>query len=287
MMSGDLLAEQRDACLAPLRCALNLGRTRPAGAWLLALAALALCAGCDDERYGDQRGVPDAGVDVSVPDAGGVDAAPDSGGDASVSAVRTLLTRNPYGNTSVTGNLLVDGDFEFSGSDGQYGWIAFSSQGLRHETGGLCRSGVSCGRMTNRSRMLAYAVAAPGAPMRLELWTKPEGGDCGAVAVYVIGLVSRDTPLYAQATAKHPTADANGWCLLAAATPVVTEQPGLYLEKDGQGDVLIDDAVLLPSSAQARLIQPRVSEVQRARIVAAAEEARRRRRFGAAKQLKP
>ncbi|MCA9639787.1 MAG: hypothetical protein KC492_03805 [Myxococcales bacterium] len=246
------------------------------------LWGVTIASGCSDETYKqtlDEAPAADAGTDAPEQDAappkdGGSDAEPPK-------AVRSLQVRNPYGNVAAVDNLLVDGDFEFSDHDGQYGWLSFSNSsfGLLLETGGLCRSGITCGRLTKNRRMLAYAVAANGQAMDLSLWVKPKDGDCNAVAVYAIGCISNDTPVFAQATPSASAPGSDGWCELSARTPAVSEQPCLYLENSSAEDLLIDDAVLSASSGQARLIPPKVGVEQYARIRATAEEARKRRRF--------
>ncbi|MCA9626589.1 MAG: hypothetical protein KC766_02930 [Myxococcales bacterium] len=252
--------------------------------WLLTFACATLVSlGCSDEMYA-QEGVRgpanDAGLDAPTQDASGDAQHPD--------AVRTLEVRNPYGNVQAVDNLLIDGDFEFSDHQGQYGWLSFSSYGLQLETGGLCRSGSTCGRLTRNRRMLAYAVAAQNQPMALSLWVKPKNGDCAAVAVYAIGCISDDTPVFAEAKSAADQPGADGWCELTARMATVDEQPCLYLENASDDDVLIDDAVLetapearvLPPSARAQSpLPPKVPVARYSRIRKTAEQARRRRRF--------
>src|SRR5690606_37838607 len=80
--------------------------------------------------------------------------------------VRDVVIRNPFGGPS--DNLLADGDFELSivpeGNSGQYGWIAFKQSGaeqpLLAETGGLCKSGLRCGRLPKRSIVFGRGTSA-------------------------------------------------------------------------------------------------------------------------------
>ncbi|MEZ4375021.1 MAG: hypothetical protein R3B07_29685 [Polyangiaceae bacterium] len=247
-----------------------------------ALLSVAAFAGCSDETFSQATDTPpvaDAGADAPAQDAAPPkDAATDANPPK---AVRSLEVRNPYGNVAAVDNLLVDGDFEFSDHDGQYGWLSFSNSsfGLLLETGGLCRSGITCGRLTKNRRMLAYAVAAPQQAMDLSLWVKPKDGDCNGVAVYAIGCISDNTPVFAQATALSSAPGSDGWCELSARTPQVSEQPCLYLENGSTDEVLVDDAVLSAATGQARVVPPRVSVAQLTRIRQTAELARRRRRF--------
>ena len=127
--------------------------------WVAFLGFASTALGCSDESPDNSGATPglDAGTDAPMKDA---EPPQDSGKDAEQpKPVRTLELRNPYGNVAAVDNLLIDGDFEFSDRDGQYGWLGFSNSsfGLDHETGGLCRSGVTCGRMPRNRRMIAYA----------------------------------------------------------------------------------------------------------------------------------
>lgn len=249
--------------------------------WVAFLGFASTALGCSDESPDNSGATPglDAGTDAPMKDA---EPPQDSGKDAEQpKPVRTLELRNPYGNVAAVDNLLIDGDFEFSDRDGQYGWLGFSNSsfGLDHETGGLCRSGVTCGRMPRNRRMIAYAVAAQNQPMNLSLWTKPKDGDCGAVAVYAIGCISDETPVFAQATPTSLQPGSDGWCKLEGRTPVVREQPCLYLENESDDEVLVDDAVLSAASGQARIVSPTVSLARHTRMRETTELARRRRRF--------
>ena len=63
--------------------------------------------------------------------------------DAGLTVKRTVEQRSPFGNTSYPANLLVDGDFEFTGRNEQMPWLAFGNAGqqtLNYDTGGLCHS---------------------------------------------------------------------------------------------------------------------------------------------------
>lgn len=255
-------------------------RVKPTVGWAGGFGVLMLAlSACHDEPYG-VRGVADAAPPDAAPDAGVPDAAVDAPAPDAGQPVRRLLTRSPWGRVSVPQNLLLDGDFELSGAEGQFGWLSFSrgGAGLRHETGGLCRSGVSCGVLQRGQVMLGYAVAAPEAPMELRVWLHPASGGCDDVGVYVIGCVSERTPILGQARASQSAPDADGWCELSGVTPVVREQPCVYLDNESTGIVRVDDVTLLPLAGQAKLAQrpaPSVAVVKRATEAAAAARAGR------------
>ncbi|MBL8741515.1 MAG: hypothetical protein JNK04_10490, partial [Myxococcales bacterium] len=110
-------------------------------ALFLSIAAL---AGCQDEVI-DPVTTPTS--TTTVPTAEPTGGAPPLPGPK----VRDVYQRNPFG--VPLENLLVDGDFELSitrESTGQYGWRRLHNGGLKPtpaETGGLCKSGLRCGRV--------------------------------------------------------------------------------------------------------------------------------------------
>ena len=58
--------------------------------------------------------------------------------------LRTVETRSPFGELR-SDNLFLDGDFEFTGRNGQMPWLVFRSNGqgtIGFDTGGKCFSGV-------------------------------------------------------------------------------------------------------------------------------------------------
>ena len=97
--------------------------------------------------------------------------------------------------------------------------------------------------------------------------------------MYAIGCISDETPVFAQATPTSLQPGSDGWCKLEGRTPVVREQPCLYLENESDDEVLVDDAVLSAASGQARIVSPTVSLARHTRMRETTELARRRRRF--------
>src|SRR5262245_4991764 len=101
---------------------------------------------------------------------------------------RTVETRVPFGGPA--GNLLVDGDFEvsisFEGSGEQLAWIALTESGgesyLRGETGGLCKSGLSCGVLESGVLLYGRGTAAKDAAMDASIYMKPPAGRGCAIA---------------------------------------------------------------------------------------------------------
>jgi len=177
------------------------------------------------------------------------DAAATDGASASFDAgprIRSVELRNPFGNTR-TDNLLVDGDFELTGGQGQYGWRSFSPQGeetLVRETGGLCRSGVTCGVLTSASDLIAFAAAPRDAQIEVGLWAKPSQPDCDLISVSVISCASLIITSLATVLPSSAAPDANGWCRYQGVAAKMDEQPCVYVRanSDPSDRVLLDEA---------------------------------------------
>ncbi len=208
---------------------------------------LLLAAGCGDDETllrpldaGASPGV-DAGTDAEPPPA---DAA---------APVRTIETRNPFGNTALTANLMVDGDFELTSGNGQYGWRAVGSAGaadLIRETGGLCRSGVTCAVLTTDADLLGMAAAPKDQSMDITVWTKPPQADCGLTTVNVISCTTLLVTAVATVPPETSEPDATGWCRHHAVAPPMTDGPCLFVESlDTEGRILVDDVSITPAAA--------------------------------------
>src|SRR5262249_48889950 len=133
--------------------------------------------------------------------------------------VRTVSVRNPLGEGPAN-NLLLDGDFETSVSygTGQYGWRMFDSSGsgekpMNVETGGLCRSGLSCVKLHKGELMLGRGTAAAlGKGHVMEAYTKvPDGVACAKVQVIAVECDSFGVLKAAKADKDLD----NGWCHLS------------------------------------------------------------------------
>jgi hypothetical protein len=208
--------------------------------------------------------------------------------------IRSVETRSPWG--GVPGNLLVDGDFEFSvvieGSQPQAGWFAFGNFGranLRGETGGLCKSGLRCAVMSDDQALFGQGTSARDSAMIAGLWAKlPAGYDCNAIAYDILRCSSFFSVAAIPPVSEQP--DADGWCEYRG---MVNAQPSgacVFIENTlAEGDVaLVDLATLLPV-ATAEKMQPgrkaqrggKVPAARAARGRKIAEAVRRQRRFGA------
>lgn len=214
---------------------------------LCALALIATAA-CGEEELSP---VPTASATVEPPDAGPTGGSPPVG-----PRVRDVFVRNPFGGPLQ--NLLADGDFELSivpsqAAGGQYGWIALSPNGssaigMNGETGGLCRTGLRCGRVGANNLLFGRGTAAPGmVGHHASIWMKPLGEvspdkPCGVATVMILGCDAFDIKKTLKA-ADAP--DAQGFCEIAG--DVVGSRSALcfYVEVGGV-DVLADSATLLP-----------------------------------------
>jgi hypothetical protein len=202
--------------------------------------------GCGDDETllrpldGGTPPAVEAGADAKPPP---VDAGP---------PVRTVETRNPFGNTAVAKNLMVDGDFELTSGDGQFGWRAIGSAGaatLLRETGGLCRSGVTCAILTSDADLLGMAAAPKDQSMDITVWSKPPEADCGLTTVSVISCTTLFVSAVATVPPEKSEPDATGWCRHHAVAPPMTEGPCLFVESLlADGRILVDDVSIVPAS---------------------------------------
>jgi hypothetical protein len=212
--------------------------TRPV-AYLAAL--LALACGTEERLSNEPDPVDSGGVDSAAPDADPPDAGP---------PIRSVETRNPFGNTAAESNLMVDGDFEWTSGFGQHGWRATSTTaevGVSRAFGGFCRSGVSCGILENGVAMIGLATAPRGKSMLITLYSKPPEADCGLTTINVISCTSGTVFSIATVPPTTPVPAASGWCQHRAIAPPMDEQPCLYITTFAQVGqrVLVDDASIV------------------------------------------
>lgn len=189
-------------------------------------------------------------------DAGRTNAAEGGAAPAPGRRLRTVEQRNPFGDTAIEDNLLVDGDFELSSNSGQYGWRAISIQpgaqgqtDLITETGGLCHSGLSCGVVKNGLDLLAFGAEPRDKPMDVSIWVKPPVPDCGAVSVELISCTSQIVTSVATLAPLTPTPGSDGWCHLESIASSMDSQPCLFVSAslpDNQR-ALVDDASIVPA----------------------------------------
>jgi hypothetical protein len=224
-----------------------------------------------------------------VGDSGASDAQNDGNIDAGA-VIRTVELRNPFGNTTLIENFLVDGDFELTAGQGQFGWRSISNAGevvLARETGGLCRSGVSCGVLESRADFVAFGAAPPDADLEVSLWAKPPVPDCGLVSVSVISCSSLFVQQLAAVLPVGDEPDSAGWCRYQGVAPKMLEQPCLYLSTSiaAEQRVLIDEAYL--TSARAAAMRRLAATVPTPALLARIEHALRwiheHKKFGRAR----
>lgn len=251
------------------------------------LTALVVLSGCGEIVPQNQVGV------APVP-------AADAGSDAEAPvAIRTVETRNPFGNLAAD-NLVLDGDFEFTGRQGQMPWLNFSSRQatLDFETGGLCASGVRCAKVVRGSGLFGW-MASPKAGSSIQVslkartlvgTTKTDGADgtCPEpkLNVYVIDIDNQNTIERIRFARSTPAV--NGFCTYQSTTNAIPfASPGIYVEPDelaAREVVLIDAAVATvvpPTSARSFVPSEPPSAASKARIVQVSDWVRRQRKLAA------
>jgi hypothetical protein len=248
----------------------------------LFIAAIAANGACEAS---EQTGLEPVPVDVTTLTPGGGGSPPTPPPDAGP-RIRTVAVRNPLGGSP--GNLLVDGDFEFSISRGwgQFAWVSWSSSGdqaLKAETGGLCRTGLRCLVLDPHVALWGQGAAADGVPMVASVWVKvPAESPCSAVtpmAANCNGYAVGGIPPVSETPAE------DGWCAYRVQLDQSSEAVCMYVESTmwtGQ-QALIDSARIEPATGTVPRSAPRpraVSDAARQRVRTLAEWVRKRRRFG-------
>lgn len=209
---------------------------------------IALCAwGCDSEgAINPAPRAPATGEPTAKPH-------PPAG-----PVVRTVETRNPWGGPA--GNLMADGDFEFSivleGSSPQAGWNAFANNNLtylRGLTGGMCKSGLRCavvggGGLGGDTGLLGKGTSAKGSGMIGEAWAKvPAGATCDAVQ-FLFYHCSYNDNFGRRIDAVSVEPDADGWCRYRGGIAEQDEAVCLQITSTVAIDqeVVIDAVSLIP-----------------------------------------
>ncbi len=208
---------------------------------------------------------------------------------ATAEVVRTVEQRSPFGNLSVPDNLVLDGDFEFTGRSGQMPWVAFGSRGqgtLNFATGGLCRSGIRCASLATGSEMIGWMAAPKTGGMNVSLWAKPPSGACADVRVFVTDLEGNadGDGLRPEAAKAGP----DGWCHFEVDSGSFGgAQPVLFVSTANarvQGPILVDDAVAraLPATLKRPLaLKPiRLEAAERLRVRFIGDWLRKHRVYG-------
>jgi hypothetical protein len=212
-------------------------------------AALGAFAGCGASEDVDPVPVPTAAPEPT-PDAGP--------GPTGSPPKRTLLWRSPA--SGPANNLLFDGDFELSISPGggQYGWRMFNAAGttelaMAAETGGLCRSGLTCARFEKGQLLFGRGTAAPGGKGHvMSLYARlPDGVACKEIDLLAVDC---DTFEVRKIAGTGPDLD-GGFCHYGATFGPVVGAVCFYVSNTldpGQVAVL-DAAVLAPNDGTVPL----------------------------------
>jgi len=253
--------------------------------WSIVLAALAVY-GCGDDDDSSAR-AKDAGSDATS------DATTPPPPVEAGARIRSVETRNPFG-TVAEHNLLVDGDFELTSSNGQFGWqsIAGGTQGtLGRETGGLCRSGVTCGIIEPQVDLLGWGAAPRDKAIEISVWTKPPVADCGVTVVNLINCMTIFLNPIAPVPPTSAEPDTQGWCHHHVITPPIEYRPCLYVVSyaDSGTKTLIDQASLLAAdgSGSSSIAAGPPSPELHARISRALRVVHERMRFGRPEPSRP
>jgi len=203
-------------------------------------------------------------------------------------AVRTVSTRNPFGDTNWPGNLFIDGDFEFTGRSGQMPWVLFGNQGqaaLDFDTGGRCRSGVRCAKLAQNGTMVGYLASPKEKNIAMRVWAKPDSGRCGDVSMTFLDETSNQ--VRGTLVPQQPDVDATGWCRYELVTKSLNQysypwgNPALLVQAK-KSPALVDDAVALPSSDGTKplLEGPPLTEPEKTEILRVVEWFKRHRQLG-------
>lgn len=267
-----------------------------------ALVALSLLTfACGEVVPQNQVGAAPPAADPNAQDA-------DAGVDGSAPLVpkRLVENRNPFGNLDPS-NLVLDGDFEFTGRQGQMPWLSFNGDQatLAFETGGLCASGIRCAKLVRGSVLFGWMVS-PKAGSQIQVSLKArilsgepqsENGDAACpepkLNVYVIDSDDQDVVARVRFSRNEPAI--NGYCTYRSVLGAIPfGSPGLYVEADGlksNDAILIDDAVatLVPASPGSRALPPAepVRAESKARVRALIDWIQRHRLFAPARPAQP
>lgn len=259
------------------------------------LFALVL-AGCSDELIDP---APAATGTQTAPPPDGTGGA--GGATSPPPKVRDVYLRNPLGTR--TDNLIADGDFELSVIPdgylgGQYTWLAFNAQSapvtFASETGGLCRNSLRCARVKKGLALFGRGTSAPqGAQHEASIHMKLVEGSqaptepCALADVY---MVECDSGAIKKKLAPAGAPDEQGWCAISSKVSGSKQSLCMYAEI-GAGDVLVDDALLVPAEAPDPLppapTPVTVPEEVRARILGVRDYVRKHTTFGPGEAPKP
>jgi hypothetical protein len=267
----------------------RLGTAFRAGlaASLATFASLALLsvAGCDGEGNARPAPTPSAGGAGGQGGAGGAGGVAQGGGGSAPTPTvkRTVEQRHPLGNVQAAENLLWDGDFELSSPFAdQYPWFQgppFGFGGLDVRLGAACRSGLKCLSLKKKKAALAMGVGSTAPALSASVHVKLLGETklCAEVtaALTTLSPGSPDPDVGLAMEAEVP--DASGTCHYAATVGGRADKVWLYVENDTDGDVLVDDAVVLRAEATSTVksLAAPLSGPALARLAAAKDDVRK------------
>lgn len=203
-------------------------------------------------------------------------------------SARVVGWRNPFGDTLHPDNLMIDGDFEFTGRSGQMPWILVSSQGqtaLDFDTGGRCWSGVRCAKMNQNTTMIGYLASPREKNLFVRVWGKPDSANCGDVTIVLVD--ERANQSRGTLAAQHVAADELGWCRYELLTKSMNQypypwgNPALVVQAK-KSATLIDDAVALPSADGTKplVAGPPLTDADETKIRGIIDWVKRHRQFG-------
>lgn len=201
---------------------------------------------------------------------------------------RVVGWRSPFGDTLHPDNLMIDGDFEFTGRSGQMPWILVSSQAqaaLDFDTGGRCRSGVRCAKMRQDTTMIGYLASPREKNLFVRVWGKPDSTKCGDVTIVLVDESANQTR--GTLAAQQPEGDELGWCRYELLTKSMNQypypwgNPALVVQAK-KSATLIDDAVALPSADGTKPLigGPPLTDAQKTEIHSIIEWVKSHRQFG-------
>ena len=183
---------------------------------------------------------------------------------------------------------MMDGDFEWTGRQGQMPWLAFDGrrQGtLNFETGGRCRSGVRCALLAPGQILIGWIASPRTEPIHVSVWVKPTHGACHALTAAVLDLEKQGDPKRGVLTSESPPSS-QGWCRLEGTVPnFAGAAPVLWIElgPDAPGTLLVDDAIAVPEPAPLHVTRAGTARLKAPlswRVAEVADWLARHRRFG-------
>ena len=169
-----------------------------------------------------------------------------AGGQTPETPIRTVETRNPFGNVAATDNLLWDGDFEWTSpfSD-QYGWLygpPYTYQFPAPTIGAACRSGIKCITIPKKKGMIGIGVGTKSDMLSVTVFGKPKNPVCADIEVSLMSLdnSANDIPI----AADSETPDSLGWCLYRGMVSSYPSKVYLLVHNNSLEEAIIDDAVV-------------------------------------------